>query len=35
MVRGYVLFIIAVALGSPSFATAQTVSFGESAGLIA
>ena len=35
MVRGYVPFIIAVVLGSPSFATAQTVSFGESAGLIA
>ncbi|WP_257169342.1 hypothetical protein [Bradyrhizobium sp. SRS-191] len=35
MVRGYNLFIVAVALLVPSLATAQTMSFGDSAGLIA
>jgi len=35
MVRGYILLLVAVALGVPSLATAQTMSFGDSAGLIA
>ncbi|XUM22496.1 hypothetical protein ACRAVF_02740 [Bradyrhizobium oligotrophicum S58] len=35
MVRGYILLSIAVALCAPSLAAAQTMSFGDSAGLIA
>src|SRR3954465_961107 len=35
MVRGHILLIVALALNVPSLAAAQTVSFGESAGLIA
>jgi hypothetical protein len=35
MVRGYILLLVAVALGVPSLAMAQTMSFGDSAGLIA
>jgi hypothetical protein len=35
MVRGHILLIVAVALNVPSLAAAQTMSFGESAGLIA
>ena len=35
MVRGYILLLVAVALGVPSVAMAQTMSFGDSAGLIA
>ncbi|WP_316174246.1 hypothetical protein [Bradyrhizobium sp. SZCCHNRI1073] len=35
MVRGYILFSVAVALCVPSLAAAQTMSFGDSAGLIA
>ncbi|MGJ5181607.1 hypothetical protein ACQR16_32235 [Bradyrhizobium oligotrophicum] len=35
MVRGYILLSVVVALGVPSFAAAQTMSFGESAGTIA
>ncbi|CAL79291.1 Conserved hypothetical protein; putative signal peptide [Bradyrhizobium sp. ORS 278] len=35
MVRGYNLFMVAVALSMPSLAMAQTMSFGDSAGLIA
>ncbi|CCE02107.1 hypothetical protein [Bradyrhizobium sp. STM 3809] len=35
MVRVYNLFIVALALSTPSLAAAQTMSFGESAGLIA
>ncbi|MGJ4882122.1 MULTISPECIES: hypothetical protein [unclassified Bradyrhizobium] len=35
MVRGYILLSVAVALCVPSLAAAQTMSFGDSAGLIA
>src|SRR3954469_15114525 len=35
MVRGHILLIVALALNVPSLAAAQTMSFGESAGLIA
>ncbi|BAM87994.1 signal peptide [Bradyrhizobium oligotrophicum S58] len=35
MVRGYILLLVAVLLGAPSLAMAQTMSFGDSAGLIA
>jgi|SRR4051812_8561111 hypothetical protein len=35
MVRGHILLLVALALNVPSLAAAQTMSFGESAGLIA